>query len=228
MKRSLFVVLVAVLSLSAVLPVYAEVTVTVTVDDNLFVTFEFKDLNQTVYEQVKAQFTADRIPKIIEANLQAANQSVQWGLPAEPLVFDDASRTMRCSFFLSGSDIVSYRVNATNLKREYEVKLAWRKFTVDVAPGFTIDFGARLATPVEEWQKPIANTFQFESKQSGEVDVVFSIVLPAAASDVRAVGDTVFYSGSVSFEDQFLYSPFPVLLALAVILGLVLLYRKVR
>lgn len=226
--KTWFTIFVVLLIVSAVIPVHAETTINVTVDNALFVTFEFKDLNQTVYNQTRTQFTANRIPEAIVSNLQQKNQSVQWGLPAEPVAFDDASRTIRSSFFLSGSKIVSCSMGKTEFKRTYEVRTDWRRFEVDLSDTYSIDFALYVGTPVAEWRKLDETTFFFENAETEPEHVAFYIKVPASASGVRAVGDTVFFDMPPTFEDYFLSSPFPVLAALAVVLVIILLYRRIR
>lgn len=229
MKKHLLAFFVVVLVAFTVMPVVAETTtINIRVDDGLAVTCEFRNLSEAVYEQSKTQFAADTIPKIIASNLEKANQSVRWGLPASPLAFEDSDRIVRSSFFLGGSAIVAFSVNDTEFKRMYEVKMDWRKFKVDLAGNFSVDFAQLAAKPVAEWQKLNATTFYFESKGTSAGDVAFYLVLPASASRVRASRDTVFYDVPPPLEDQLLYSPFPVLGALAVALGIILLYRKIR
>lgn len=221
-------VLVALLIASAIIPVHAETTINVTVDGALLITYEFKDLNQTVYDQARTQFTANKVPEAIVSTLQQKNQTVQWGLPPEPLVFEDASRTIRSSFFLGGSRIVSLSIDKTQFKRTYEVKTDWRRFKVDLTDTYSIDFAQYVGTPVAEWKKPDETTFFFENPETEAEHVAFYIKVPASASGVRASGDTVFFDMPPTLEDQLLYSPFPVLAALAVILVIILLYRRVR
>lgn len=226
-RFALFAVMMTMVLLAAV-PVGAEITANVSVDDILFVTYEFADVDQTVYDQARIEFTAERIPEAIVDNLEATNQTAQWGLGPLPLDFDDANRVVRVSFFLSGSSISSFSVNRTTLKRVYEVKTDWRKFQVNLTGSYSVDFAERLAAPVAEWQKPNATTFYYESKQTGAPDILFYLVVPSSAMEVRAVGDTVFYEMQPYLEDQLLGTPFLILIALVVALAIILLYRKVR
>jgi len=226
-RFALFAVMMTMVLLAA-MPVSAEITANVRVDDSLFVTYEFADVDQAVYDQARIEFTAERIPEAIVENLETTNQTAQWGLGPLPLDFDDANRVVRVSFFLSGSSISSFSVNRTTLKRVYEVKTDWRKFQVNLTDSYSVDFAERLATQVAEWQKPNATTFYYESKQTGAPDILFYLVVPPSAMEVRAVGDTVFYEMQPYLEDQLLGTPFLILIALVVALVIILLYRKVR
>jgi len=228
MNRHVLVTLTTILILSMPAVVNAQTTVNVRADDSLFVTYEFANLDPLVYEQARIQFPADRIPKLIADNLEAVNQTIRWGLGSEPLTFDDASRTIRNSFFLGGSSLVSFTLNRTTLRRVYEVETDWRKFKVNLTDSYSVDYARRLATPASEWQKPDSTTFYYENKETDVPDVRFYLVLPASASRVRVLGDTVFYDAQPYVEDQLLGSPFLILVALVVALVVILVYRKVR
>ena len=158
--------------------------------------------------------------------MDKTNQTVLWGTAS--IEHDDASRTIRNSFYLGGSAIVSLTVNKTSLKRIYEVKTNWMKFKVNLADNFSIDFAQHLTKPIAEWQKTDATTFYYENWNTGTLDILFYLTLPASASEVRAQGDSVFYEGPPALEDQLLGTPFLILIALAVALLIILLYRKAR
>jgi len=221
MRKIVLASLIAVLILSAVLPVNASITTKAAVDDSLFITYDFENIDPIIYDQIKAnpQFNISTIPQTIIKNLEEKNQKlVKWG----------ANQAVHISFFLSGSDIISFTVNETTLKRTYQVKTEWRKFQIDLTGNFSIDFAQRLAQPVAEWQKKYKTTFYYENSETGALDVFFNLVLPASAERVQVEGDTVFYDMPPRFEDQLLNSPFLILGAIAVALVIVLIYRKAR
>jgi len=225
--------LITVLIFSPVLQVNASSsTIKATVDESLFVEYDFENLDLNIYNQTKANsqlFNVTTIPQIIVKNFESKNQTlVRWGLGPETDIYDDANRAIHVSFFLGGSDVVSFKVNGTTMKRTYEVKTEWRRFKVNLTSDFSVDFGQRLAKPVAEWQKTNETTFYFESRETGTLDLFFYLVLPASASSVSVQGDTVFYDMPPRFEDQLLNSPFLILGALAIVLAIVLIYRKVR
>ena len=227
MKRALLAaVFVCLLTLSLSTLANAEITGNINVGEDLYVTFEFKDLDQTVYDQAKLQFTAEKIPNIIANNFEQRNQTV--GTRALPLEVDDTIRSISSSFYLGGSAIISFITNKTTLKRMYEVKTDWRKIKVNLTDTFSVDFAQLAATPVDEWQKQDVTTFYYENRNTGTLDVFFYLRLPASASQVRAEGDTVFFEMPPFTEDIFLGTPFLILIALAIALVIILLYRKVR
>lgn len=226
MNKSVLVALGTILILASATLANAEVTVKVQVDDSLFVTYEFKNLDPAVYDQAYSGFTAERIPQTIVANLEKANQTVRWGLGS--FKFDNTTHTILDSFFLGGTSIVSFTLNATTLRRIYEVKTEWRKFKVNLTDDYPVDFAQRLAEPVAEWQKLNATAFYYESKETNAPDILFYLVLPASAIAVRAQLDSVLYEAQPYLEDQLLDSPFIILAALVIALIIILVYRKAR
>ncbi len=229
MNKSVFAALTTVMVLLAAVSVEAEeFTVNVSIDDSLFVTYEFTNLDPTVYEQAEIGFPAERIPQTIADYFEARNQTVRWELGSLPLVFDPVNHAICNSFFLSGSPIMDFSLNRTTLRRVYEVKTDWRKFKVNLTDNYSIDFAQRLAKPVAEWQKPNVTTFDFESKETDAPDIKFSVALPPSALEVRAVGDTVFYEVQPYLEDILLGTPFLILIALVVAFIIILLYRRIR
>jgi len=231
MRKIALATLISILILSVVIPVNASITTKATVDDSLFITYDFENLDSTIYNQTKAntQFNITTIPQIIKKNLEQKNQTlVNWGLGPQTDIYDDANRAIHISFFLSGSDIISFTVNETTMKHTYQVSTEWRKLQVNLTSDFSIDFAQRLAKPVAEWQKTNETTLYYENKQIGMLDVFFILILPASASNIQVRGDIVTYDMPPRFEDQLLNSPFLILGALAVALVIILIYRKAR
>ena len=227
MKRALLAtVFVCLLTLALSTLANAEITGNISVGEDLYVTFDFISLDQTVYDQAKTQFTNEKIPDLISNNFAQKNQTA--GKRALPLDVDDLTRSISSSFYLGGSAIISFTVNKTTLKRMYEVKTDWRKIKVNLTDTFSVDFAQYAATPVAEWQKQDATTFYYENRNTGTLGVFFYLRLPASASQVRVEGDTVFFEMPPLTEDIFLGTPFLILIALAIALVIILLYRKVR
>jgi len=232
MKKFALASLITALVLSAVVPVNAPITIQSTVDDSIYVVYNFENLDPIVYNENKAnqQFNSSTIPQIIVENLEKQNlKLVKWsyGSPKD-IVYDDATMSIRTSFYLGGSDIISLTVNKTTMKRTYQVNTEWRVFQIDLTGNFSIDFAQHLVKPVEEWQKTNATTFYYENKQTGMSDVFFYLILPASASSIQVHGDIVTYDMPPLLEDQLLNSPFLILGAIAVALVIVLIYRKAR
>jgi len=223
--------LIAILVLSVVLPVNASITTKAMIDDSLFITYDFESLDKTLYNQTKTntQFNASTIPLIIVKNLEQKNQTqVKWGLGPQTNIYDDANYAFHISFFLSGSDIITSTVDRTSMKRACEVKTEWRKFRVNLTSDFSLNFVRLLAEPVAEWQKTNTTTFYLENKHTGTLDVFFYLILPASASNIQVLRDTITYDMPPYIDDQVLNSPFTILGAVAVVLVIVLIYRKAR
>jgi len=237
MRKPILALLFTILILSAVLPVNASIVINSTIDDSLFTTYEFKNLDQTIYEQAFAQLNAETIPKAIVDNLKRTGVTqVGYGLPPQPLAFDNTTRTISASFYLSGTDIISYTVNTTTMKRTYQIRTEWRKLQLNLTTDYSIDFTQSLANPVESWQKinttdlqgAIHPTYYYENKQTDTLDTFFYLVLPASASGIQVQGNLISYEMPPTLGDQLLNSPFTILAALAVALAIILLFRKIR
>ena len=229
MNKSVLVAFAVFIVLLQVVPSYGdEITSNVRIDDSLSVTYEFANLDQPVYEQARIEFTPEKIPETIVENFEKGNQTLRWGPSPLPIEFDNPTLTVRNSFFLSGSSIMSFTLNKTSLRRIYEVRTNWRKIKVNLTSSYSVDFAQRLSKPVSEWQKLGATTFFQESTQTDAPDILFYIILPASASVVQAEAGTIFYEVEPYLEDQLLSSPFLILLALIVVLIVILIYRKAR
>lgn len=237
MNKCVFAIFLALVVLLIAVPTQAQVGIQCSVEDSLFVTYSFESLDQVVYEQALVQFNAETIPRAIEQNLKGKDQTlVRWGLPPDPLIFDSGSRSVRASFILGGSDVISDTLNATTMRRTYTVKTDWRKLQVNLTSDFSVDFAERLATRLADWQKinhtdtdgNVHPAYHFENRQEGLVDVSFDLVLPTSALGVRVEAEVLVYDMPPLLQDQLLNSPFLILGALAVVLVVILIYRKIR
>jgi len=229
MNKPAVVILVTIMVLLTAALANAEIKVDIKIDESLFVTYEFSNLDSSVYEQARLGFTAEKIPEAIaDSYFETRNQTIRWGLSPSPLEFDDTTRMIRSSFYLSGPSIVSFVLNKTTMRPVYEIKTDWRKFKLNLTSSYSVDFVQRLAEPVSRWQKPTATNFNYENKETDAPDILFNIALTESASAVKAQGDTIFYEGQPRLEDQLLGSPFLILGSLAVVLIIILLYRKAR
>lgn len=209
------------------------------VDDSLSVTYDFAGFNESLYNQIKnnAQFNASTIPEIIVDNMAKRDlKQVTWGLAPQPTSYNDGNKAVDVSFFLGGSDIVSYSVNRTSINRTYKVTTDWQKFQVSLTSNVSVNFALTLGKTVSEWQRiNYTDTFQnvhpafyYRNNQTSTADVSFYMVLPSAAFDVRVEGGTVAFQMPAQLGDQLLSSPLLVLAALIIVMVIVLLYRKAR
>ena len=232
LRKTAYATLITILVLSVIFPVKASTSATKAfVDDSLFVTYDFENLNSTFYNQVKVntQFNISTIPNVIKRNLEQKNlKLVNWWPGPQTNIYDDANNAIHISFFLGGSDIVSFSINGTTMKRSYQVSTEWRKFQVNLTNDFRVDFGQYQDKRVADWQRPNATSFYYENKQTGTLDMTFYVVLPKSSSNVQVQEDTISYDMPPRFEDQLMNSPFLMLGAIAVALVIVLIYRKTR
>jgi len=237
-NHALAFICVTFLLVVLVAPVHASVSVESTVEDNVYVIYKFENLNSTIYNEVIAneQFNSSTIPQIIVKNLERQNLA-RVNYDFQPNMYDDATRTVRVSFYLGGSDIISFTVNRTTLRRTYQVKTEWRKFQVNLTSSFPpIDFAQSFSEPVANWQKTNYTTggsthptFYYETKSAGFLGTLsFYFILPTAASNIKVEGETITYEVPPYFEDVFLGSPFLILVALIIIIAIVLVYRIIK
>jgi len=226
------------LLLVLVAPVHASVSVESTIGDNIYIVYNFENLSPTIYNEAIAnnQFNSSTIPQIIVRNLEEQNLTrINYGF--QPNTYDDATKTIRVSFYLGGSDIISFTVNRTTLRRTYQAKTEWRKFQVNLTSSFSIDFAQHFAEPVENWQKinhtdtegSLHQAYYYKTTEVESLGVLsFSFILPATATSIQVKGDTITYEVSPYLEDVFLGSPFLILAALIMIIVIVLVYRRVK
>jgi len=223
-----FAFLTALLIVS-VAPVHASVSVKSTIGDVIYVTYDFENLDPSVYSEAMAndQFNSTTIPQIIKKNLEKQNLTrVNYGF--QPNTNDDATNTIRVSFYLGGSDIISFTLNRTIMRRTYQVKTEWRKFQFNLTSSFSIDFAQVLAEPVEQWQKINQTAYIYPSEENDILEISFQFALPEEATQVQVEGDTITYEVPPYFEDVFLNSPFLILTVLLIIVVIVLIYRKLK
>jgi len=238
-KPTLAIACSAVLLLVLVTSVHASsVSVKSTIGDNIYLIYSFENLDPTIYYEAIANeqlFNSSAIPKIIVQNLDTQNlKRVNYGF--QPNTYDNATQTIRVSFYLGGSDIISYNINRTTMKRTYQVKTEWRKFQVSLTSNFSINFAEYFREPVENWRTNYTNpegsiypAFYYETTGTTFFDKLsFYFILPATATNIQVEIDTITYEVSPYLEDVFLNSPFLILTALIVVIAIVLVYRRVK
>jgi hypothetical protein len=209
------------------------------VDDSLFVTYNFAGFNESVYGEIKSnpQFNETTIPEAIVDSMISRNlKQVAWTPSPVPIIYDDDNRTIDVSFYLRGTDVVSYSVNQTSINRNYKVMSDWQKFDVNLASSVSVNFIIAFNKAISEWQRinytdasqKIHPAFYYRNNETSIPDVSFYLVLPSAALNVQVNGDTVTFEMPVMLGDQLLSSPLLVLAAIIIVLVIVLLYRKAR
>jgi hypothetical protein len=224
--------------LSTVALAHANVSIESTIEDNISVVCNLTNLNQTVYEAAKADpvFNGSTIAQIIVQNLKNENRTnVTHGFQLN--TYDDATRAIRASFLLGGADIITSTINRTSLKRNIQVQTDWRKFQVNLTSTVSIDFATYFAESAGNWQltdytDSTGNAHPSYYYETGEIEqfgkMSFRFILPSAATNVQAEGDTITYDVTSGFEDVLIGSPFLILAVILVVVLIALAYRRIR
>lgn len=237
MKKSrLTSALLLVLVISAFsTPVLAAITVESAINQDVYVTLDFDGIDPQTYAEIEAntQFNATTIPQIITRNLAQKNLKRVW-LGYARVDKNSTELSVRVAFHLGGSDIISFTVNKTSMMRAYRVSTEWRKFRVDLAEGFSLDFAQYFGTPLSQWQRTnrtdalgIHPTY-YRRYSPGFLLISFYFILPTTATNVQVAEDLITYEVPPYTEDVFLNSPFLILAVLMVISLVIVVYRKTK
>jgi len=225
------------LLLTIITSVHASVTMQTIISQDVCVNFNFENINSTIYWKIKNEnlITESTIPNIILENFEQQNLSVHCYFPELPLEFNDTARSIRVTFCLYGSDILNFTVNTESMNRTYYFRTEWRKFQFNVTDGISLDFSDYFDEPVDQWPKinytlngKVHPAYYHNFTGSTLLDPLCYFILPAEATNIRAVEDTIIFELPPSFEDSMLNSPFLILGALIVVIVAFSLYRKVR
>jgi len=215
--------------------VHASAMVQVIIDPDVHVALNLENINSTIYWAIKDEGLINEltIPNIILGNLIQQNLT-HVDAYTQPIVFNDSALSIYIAFSLTGSDIMNFTVDTKSMSRTYHVKTDWRKFQLNIANGFSLDFTEYFDEPVEKWQRVNytlsgkTHPAYYYNFTDSSIDPVCYFILPAAATDVQATGDIITFQCPASFEDSLLNSPFLILGALIVIIIAFSLYRKIR
>jgi len=203
------------------------VTVEVSISESLYVTFNYTTNIPELYEEIKTQgFDASTIPNVIEEKFEQqdlTNARVIYDLNQK--VFNDTTSSIHVELLLTGSDIVSYTLNATDSTRTFQARTDWRKIQVSLSQNFSLNFEESFGAPLTEWQQVNGNAFE---KIVENPQMSFRFVLPENALEVHAEGDTIIFKVPTTFEDTLLNSPFLILGAIFIAIMIVGVYRKAR
>jgi hypothetical protein len=215
------------LLVASIIPVHAFISVTTTIGDSIYVVYYFQNLDSPVYNGIKANYQyniTSTISTMIVKHLAAQGQDqVYFSLGPETGEFYDSSKSIHVSFYLWGSDVLRSTINRTSMKRIVYLNTDWRKFQLSLTNGFSINFTQLLSEPVIEWQKPNENTFLYEAPE-----LSFKFILPRDTEQVRVQGDTIIFEFQPNFWDVFINSPFPILIAIIIIVIIAAIYRRIR
>ena len=218
--------------LALITPVYASVELEAVIGQDIDVTLDFRSLNATIYEALKAELQSDetKILDIIRVNLEERNLTnveYRW----EPVDFDDAGKSIIVRFHLSGSDIVTLTFSEETIGRTYHVRTEWRKFELAVTNGVSLNFTEYFGTPLSEWnfENETAPTYYYNYTDTAAFDPACYFILPTEATDVRVEGETIIFElPQISLVESLLNSPFLILGAVIVAALISSLYRTIR
>jgi hypothetical protein len=231
MRRSILLYFAFILLLTLTRPVYASVELEAIIDQNVQVTLDLRNINSTIYEIIKEMNLINEIESIIIRNLEEKGlENVNFGLPSEPLTFNDAEKTVSIRFHLSGSDILSFAVSTETARRTCRVRTDWRKFELNITDVFLLNFTEYFGRPISEWnfENKTYPTYYHNYIGTIPLDPACYFKLPKEAIDVHVEGETIVFELSLSLADSLLSSPFLILGAIIVAIIIASLYRTVR
>jgi hypothetical protein len=212
-------------------PALAESSLTVKsiISENVHVTFEFIRIEQQLYDEIQTQkvFNASTIPKAIEKYFEQKelkNARVIY----DPFqnIFNKETRSIRVELFLTGSDVISSTLNATDMTRTFLVRTDWRNFQMSLTQNRSINLSEHFGDPLNEWQLK-GGVFEERRSENG-FKMSFRFVLPKNAFDIHAEGDIIVFRVALGFEDSLLNSPFLILGVIIVANVIILMYRRVK
>jgi len=223
------------LLLALIAPAHASVTMQAIIDQDVCVNLNLENMNSTIYWKIKENITESTIPNIILENLRQQNLThVDCYIP-KPIAFNDSTLSLQVTFCLYGSDILNTTVNTKSMRKTYCLRTDWRKFQLNVTDEISLDFNEYFGMPVNQWQKinhtlngKVHPAYYHNFTDQILFDPLCYFVLPAEATNIQAVKDTIIFDLPLSFEDSLLNSPFLILGAIIAVIIAFSLYRKVR
>jgi len=231
--------LLCLLLVALVAPVYASITLEALINDSFHISFDFRNLNSTMYYEIKANpeiFNSTSIPRTIIGNLEKQNlKKVSWS-QTSAAIFNDDEKSIHVEFYLEGLDILSYTLNKATLSRTYNAKTNWIRFDIKLTNAFTLDFATYFDTPISTWQRinytvngNVHSAFYYNSTAgAAPFDASCYFILPITAMNINAIGDTLTFEMPPLLEDKLIDSPILILGAIIIVNIVVIVYRKVR
>jgi len=214
--------------------------------DHVAVEIRLTGVNASLYELMRMHaeaFNETTVPEAIKAYLAGRGLKDVYYHDAS-MSFNDTAREVRMSFVLAGRDLIWFRYNRTDMSRIYELRADWRKADVVVESGgerlLRLNFSSYFGTPLREWEKgdyevaPGDVRFSLflnstvEDKLFGNATgrAFWRFVLPAGAEFLEVRGDMILFRMPPGPLDLFMASPFWPLLAIIVVTGVAVAYRR--
>lgn len=240
MKKLVAANLLCFIFVSLITPVHASVTVEGLIRQDIRVVYAIENINSTLYEKILEQkiFGISTIPQAIERYFEEQNlENVEVDYDPTREIFNNATKSIQVEFYLSGSDILDSTPNLAAMTKTYNVETEWRKVHVNLTDDFSLDFAEYFQEPVSarEWQLinytingEVYPTYIYNNTEPTTFDPLCRFVLPAKATNIHAIKDTIIFELPVSLEDNLINSPFLVLGVLVIVNIALFAYRKIR
>jgi len=222
----------------SIAPAHASITVEALINDSLHVSFDFRNLNSTMYSEIVAHpeiFNSTSIPCAIVSSMEKQDLGrVSWRQISTDIF--KGNGWIYVDFFLEGQDILTHTLNKITLFRTYYVKTNWIRFDIKLTNTFILNFTTYFATPIYVWK--IINCTINGNKHSAfyynstvgtsPFDASCCFILPMTATNPNAYGDTLTFEMPPPLEDRLIDSPILILSAIIIANIVVIIYRKVR
>jgi hypothetical protein len=231
MKKLIIPCILFVLVAAPIVLADSSVTMETMIDESLHVTFNFTNIEDSLYNEIQAQgFNISTIPNAVEEKFKQQNLTnarVIYALDQE--IFNVDTHSIHVEFLLTGPDIISYTLNKSDMARTFHVRTDWRKFKINLTNDFQLDFGRDFEASLDSWQKvTVDERVAFEKNVEDEIEMTFRFILPKEAFNVQVEEDTIIFKVPLTFEDVLLNSPFLVLGAIIIVNIIAVAYRKAR
>lgn len=236
MKKLIIPYILFILVATPILLARSSITVETTINENLYVTFSLINIERQTYDEIEAQgFDVSTIPSAIEEELEQENlTNARVVYDLDQNIFNNATNSIYVKFLLTGSDIISYTLNETNMTRAFRVRTDWRKFEISFTQNFSVNLEEHFGVPLVDWQQvnyTMANDEiypAFERNVENTFEMSFRFILPEKAFDIQVEEETIIFKIPPAFEDTLLNSPFLILGALIIANIIFVAYRKAR
>jgi hypothetical protein len=228
--------LLLVLLVVLITPSCASVSIQATIDQNIYVIFNFQNIDSTIYNETIRQdsFSVSTIPQAIEENLEERDlRNAECIYDPTQEISDDSTRSIRVELLLIGSDIIYVTINKTTMNKIYNVRTDWRKFHVNLTDNYVLDFSEYFGKPMAEWEfenKTTPARYYCNDTSSIEFDPICYFTLPSRAINPHIAEDmdTIVFELPLPLGESLLNSPFLILVALIIVNAVAVLYRKIR
>lgn len=238
MKKLVAVNLLCFIFVSLITPIHASVTVEGLIGQNIHVVYAIENINSTLYDRIQEQkiFDISTIPQAIETYFEEQNlENAKLDYDSTKEIFNNSTNSIHVELYLSGSDILDSTPNPAAMTKTYNVKTEWRNVHVNLTDDFSLDLAEYFQKPVSEWQLinytingEVYPTYVYNYTEPVTFDPLCHFVLPAKATNIHAIKDTIIFELPVSLEDNLINSPFLVLGVLIIVNIALFAYRKIR